>query len=376
MVKKFTPPIKYTDRDFQSIKQSLIDYAKKYYPNTAADFNEASFGSLMFDMVSYVGDILSFYVDYQASESFIDSAVEFNNVNRLAKQMGYREQGSVTAEGTAGFFIKVPANTSGLGPDTNYIPVLKKNTKLSTDQDGIFFLLTEDIDFSSPTVQTIVSDVDANTGIPLFYALKAYGNVISGDYGVYTFSTGEFKPYSRYKLETPDIAEMISVFDSQGNQYFEVDYLSQDVVYQSIENRENDKNLVPRIFKAISVPRRFIIERDDEEDYIRFGGGATTDAIIENDKKLDPSAVALKMYAKDYVTDSSFDPNVLVENNNLGISPTNTTVTCFYRSNLTDTINVGVDDLTRVVSPVIQFENSVTLSETTQNESKRNYRNL
>ena len=130
MVKKFTPPIKYTDRDFQSIKQSLIDYAKKYYPNTAADFNEASFGSLMFDMVSYVGDIMSFYVDYQASESFIDSAVEFNNVSRLARQMGYKQQGDVTAEGTVALFIKVPANASGLGPDTNYIPVLKKNTNI------------------------------------------------------------------------------------------------------------------------------------------------------------------------------------------------------------------------------------------------------
>ena len=90
MVKKFTPPIKYTDRDFQSIKQSLIDYAKKYYPNTAADFNEASFGALMLDMVSYVGDVMSFYLDYQASESFMDSAIEFNNIIRLSRQMGFK----------------------------------------------------------------------------------------------------------------------------------------------------------------------------------------------------------------------------------------------------------------------------------------------
>ena len=59
MVKKFTPPIKYTDRDFQSIKNSLIEYAKRYYPNTVNDFNEASFGALMLDSVAYIGDVLS-----------------------------------------------------------------------------------------------------------------------------------------------------------------------------------------------------------------------------------------------------------------------------------------------------------------------------
>ena len=69
-------PIKYTSRDFDSIKRDLIEHAKRYYPDTYKDFNEASFGSLMLDTVSYIGDILSFYVDYQVNESFFDSAIE------------------------------------------------------------------------------------------------------------------------------------------------------------------------------------------------------------------------------------------------------------------------------------------------------------
>ena len=68
-------PINYTSRDFESIKDDLVNYAKRYYPTTFKDFNEASFGSLMMDMVAYVGDQLSFYADYQTNESFLDSAI-------------------------------------------------------------------------------------------------------------------------------------------------------------------------------------------------------------------------------------------------------------------------------------------------------------
>jgi len=55
-------PIKYTSRDFDSIKADLIDYTRKYYPDTFKDFNEASFGSLMLDSVAYIGDVLSFLI--------------------------------------------------------------------------------------------------------------------------------------------------------------------------------------------------------------------------------------------------------------------------------------------------------------------------
>ena len=89
-------PINYTSRDFNSIKQDLVNYAKRYYPTTFKDFNEASFGSLMLDMVSYIGDQLSFYTDYQANESFLDTAMEYDNVVRLAKQLGYKTPGSAT----------------------------------------------------------------------------------------------------------------------------------------------------------------------------------------------------------------------------------------------------------------------------------------
>ena len=56
--------VNYTSRDFDSIKRDLLGYTKRYYPDTFKDFNEASFGSLLLDTVAYVGDVLSFYLDY------------------------------------------------------------------------------------------------------------------------------------------------------------------------------------------------------------------------------------------------------------------------------------------------------------------------
>ena len=72
--------INYTSRDFDSIKEDLVSYARRYYPEAYKDFNRASFGSLMLDTVAYVGDILSFYLDYQANESFLETALEPKNV--------------------------------------------------------------------------------------------------------------------------------------------------------------------------------------------------------------------------------------------------------------------------------------------------------
>ena len=72
--------INYTSRDFASIRRDLENFTKRYYSNSFKDFNQAGFGSLMLDTVAYIGDILSFYLDYQVNESFLDSALEYNNV--------------------------------------------------------------------------------------------------------------------------------------------------------------------------------------------------------------------------------------------------------------------------------------------------------
>ena len=118
-------PIDYLNRDFESIKSGLVDHAKRYFPDTFKDFNEASFGALMLDAVAYIGDSLSFYLDYQVNESFIDSAIEYSNVARIARQMGYKDTGRPASSGVVALYIKVPKNTNSDGPNTKLIPLFK-----------------------------------------------------------------------------------------------------------------------------------------------------------------------------------------------------------------------------------------------------------
>ena len=144
MAKKLVP-INYTSRDFDSIKGDLIEHAKRYYPDTFRDFNEASFGSLMLDTVAYVGDILSFYLDYQANESFLDTSVEYDNVVRLARQMGYKFKGAPSSFGTATFYIILPADPVG-GIQNKYAPTLLQGSELGTCAGNVFTLV-ENVDF-------------------------------------------------------------------------------------------------------------------------------------------------------------------------------------------------------------------------------------
>ena len=77
MSKVTRPAIRYTSREFETIKQDLVSFIKRYYPDTFQDFQEAGFGSMVLDTTAYVGDILSFYLDYSVNESFLDTAGEF-----------------------------------------------------------------------------------------------------------------------------------------------------------------------------------------------------------------------------------------------------------------------------------------------------------
>ena len=140
-------PVRYTARDFNSIKENLVEHTKRYYPETFSDFNEASFGSMVLDTAAYVGDVLSFYLDYQANESFLDTSAERANILRHAKRMGYDPY--VTDNSSVGIvsvYITVPPTITGGSPDPDYYPILKAGATF-TSKSGVMYTLTEDIDF-------------------------------------------------------------------------------------------------------------------------------------------------------------------------------------------------------------------------------------
>ena len=357
---KRTVPIKYTSRDFSSIKEELLNYTKRYYPDSFQDFSEASFGSLMLDTVSYVGDVLSYYLDYQVNESFLDTALEYQNVVKLSRQMGYKFKGVPIATGIVTFYVTVPATSDSIGPDLTYAPILERGTKVSSE-DGIVFTLNQDIDFASNENEYVVATADSITGVPTRYAIRAYGQVISGEIAVQSIEVGDFERFPRFKLNGNNIVEVISIFDSQGNPYYEVDSLSQDVIYKQIKNPNSvNSNQAPYIMKPMSAPRRFITENNVGTYSIQFGHGSPTN--IQSGKIVEPSKVVLNVHGRDYTTAVTFDPTNLVETDKLGVAPANTTLTVLYRINGAGNVNVGARSLTKTVDVSFSFPNFASLS--------------
>jgi hypothetical protein len=359
MPKKIVP-IKYTSRDFESIRDDLLEHVKRYYPDTFRDFNETSFGSLVLDTVSYVGDILSFYLDYQVNESFLDTAVEYDNVVRLARQLGYKFKGNPAAHGIATFYVVVPARSSGMGPDMDYVPILTYGSEFAST-GGTAFLLTENVFFSNPTNEVVVAKANTDTGVPTHYAIKAKGRIVSGEIQRETAVIGNFQRFLRIPLAGEDITQIISVRDSQGHEYFEVDYLSHDVIFREAVNHGSDGATVKSILKPHVVPRRFITEQIRGKTFLQFGHGSDTELTTDQPAIADPSSVILDLHARRYVTDETFDPSNLLGTDKMGISPSDTTLTIIYRSNRRGRINAAVDTVTEVVGPQFQFTDAAKL---------------
>ncbi len=347
--------INYTNRDFNSIKRDLEEHARRYYPDTYKDFSENSFGSYILDTVSHVGDMLSFYLDYQVNESFLDTAIEYENVRRLARNTGYRFTGRPAAFGMATFYVIVPANTSGLGPDRALIPIVKTGTELRSTS-GTTFVLTEDVDFLDPKNEIVAARFSEATGKPTYYAIRAQGQVKSTVLFRTTIELGSFTRFRKVRVGGASIAEIRSVVDSEGHDYYQVDHLSQDVIYINTTNPNAAADGVPQIMKPKVVPRRFVVEQDESGTYLQFGYG--TDEELTTSDIADPSQITLKMSGKTFTTDSAFDPTKLLDSNTLGVGPSNTTLTVLFSQNDSDSVNVAQGNLNVISVSSMTFPNA------------------
>ena len=356
--------INYTSRDFESIRNDLEDFAKRYYPDTYKDFNRASFGSLMLDTVSYIGDILSYYLDYQMNETFLDSAIEYNNVVKLARQLGYKLQTSPSSYGRLTFYVEVPASALGLGPNESLIPVLQAGSTFNSTGGG-FYTLLGDVDFNKEGNQVVVGSADSSTGIPLTYVIRATGTAVSGRGATETFSIGAFERFRKVPLGASNISNVTRVVDSEGNTYFEVDHLSQNIIYKAIRNTTTTRSTVPNILKAVPVARRFTVETIDNQTFLQFGYGSDSNELTN--PVVDPTEVVLDLNGRTYTTDADFDPTKLIDTDKFGIGPSDTTLTVEYRFNTTQDVNAAVDTITGVSSANIKFTNQGSLPSADRN---------
>jgi hypothetical protein len=154
------------------------------------------------------------------------------------------------------------------------------------------------------------------------------------------------------------VSEIISVFDSDGNEYFEVDYLAQDIVYREISNSNYKNDNTPSIIKPFLVSRKFVVERSGAGVSLQFGSGQEGTANIASS----PQSVSMNVFGKTYTTATSFDPTRLSDNESLGIVPENTTLTVVMRTTNPGNSNIATGQLVQVGQSFLEFKDRSILS--------------
>ena len=361
--------IKYLNKDFAGFRADLVNYAQTYFPNTYTDFSSTSPGMMFMEMASYVGDVLSFYLDNQIQENFLQYSRQTSNIFDLAYMFNYKPKVTGLASVEVDFFQQVPAKeVSGSAvPDYNYALYIDANTQISSTSNTSVKFTTEDpIDFSvssslDPTIVT-VSQISDNS--PTFFLLKKRRRAISGTILSTSFSFGAPAEFPTVQLSTSNIAGIVDCFDSDGNQWYEVDHLAQDMVYDSIKNTNvNDPNNyqnsddAPYILKTKQVQRRFATRfLSGGIMQIQFGSGnpnATDEEITPN-----PFNVGLGLpFEKNKLT-TAYSPTNFIFTNTYGIAPSNTTLTIRYLTGGGVQANVPANSLTSLDTSTVRFNNS------------------
>jgi len=345
--------VKYLNKDFAQFRQNLINFAKNYFPDTYQDFNESSPGMMFLEMSSYVGDVLSYYTDTSYRESLLSTAQESSNILALSQLFGYKPKLNSPATCKLDIFQLVIASGSGdsATPDMSYALSINSNIELESNE-GVKFRSINPVDFNDDP-EISVYEIDSSGNVAR-YLLKKQISVESGQIKELTFAFNEPKPYDKITLPDNNVINIISVTDSAGNKWNEVDYLAQDTIFEDIANISfNDpelsqyKSSVPYILKLRKTPRRFITRlRDDNRLEIQFGSGVSSDAdeeLIPNPKNIGQGLEYLKR-----TTTDSIDPSNFLYTSTYGLAPSNTTLTIQYTIGGAVTDNVSVNSITKV----------------------------
>jgi hypothetical protein len=359
---------KYLNKEFESFRGDLYEYARIHFPDRIRDFSETSLGGLFLELAAYVGDVQSFYLDYQFHELNPETAVEARNIQAHITSAGVEIVGASPSVVEVTFSIEVPADTSVSPPipQTTAMPILYAGTRVQA-QNGIQFELTNDIDFAdTDNTGTLLAVVriasrDSNNQVTSF-VLERTEICISGFRASESFTLGSFEPFKKITLAQENITQIVSVKDALGNNYYEVGYLAQDTIYKALINSNEDKELVQDNLQIIPCPYRFLRQMaiDTRLTTLTFGGGNAES--IDNDIVPDPSEFALPLYGKQTFSRFTLNPNNLLQTTTLGVIGSNTTITVEYRYGGGLSHNIGAGAISNVINLIIGYPRSPSAS--------------
>jgi hypothetical protein len=359
--------IKYLNKDFAEFRGNLIEFAKTYFPATYSDFNESSPGMMFIEMASYIGDSLSYYIDDTLKESLMVHADDIENVISLSQYLGYKPKVTSPSVTTLSVYQLVPSTGTGVNNtyDETYLLKLKEGMVVES-ANGVRFITQDVVDFSDDVDREItIYQTDSVSGETSFYLVKKNVQAISAEIKEQEFTFGSYEAFRTIDLSDTNIIDIYDVRDSNGNKWYEVPYLGQELIFVDYPNTAaNDpdlyqfKSTVPYILNTLKTSRRFVKKvNGDSTTTIQFGAGdpsVSEETIIPSVKN-----VGLGLPNSISKLNESFDPTNFLKTNTYGSSPSNTTITVKYLVGGGISSNVKKGTLTQIRG--VEYEEDTTL---------------
>ena len=356
--------IKYLNKDYTSFRSALIEYAKAYFPSSYNDFSTSSPGTMFIDMASYVGDVMSFYLDNQIQENFLEYAKQYNNLYTLAYMFGYRPKVTSSAITTLDVYQQIPASGSNNDPDFNYAMTIEEGLQVRSNVNTAnYFYCPNKIDFNlssslNPTEISVYTTVGGN---PNTYLLKKQTQALSGQVKTTSLSFGAAERFPTRTIQDSNIIEIISVYDDNGNRWYEVPYLAQNFILNPVQNTAQnypelyqEANQVPYIIERMPVPNRFVSRFTTAASLeLEFGAGIqAVSGTLPN-----PFNVGIGTVNGIDLLNTAYDPTNFVVNSTYGLAPSNVNLTVNYLVGGGAGANVNTNVLTNLVTSSISFVN-------------------
>ena len=347
--------IQYLNKSFSDFKSNLINYAKTYFPTAYNDFSDANPGAMFIEMASYVGDVMSFYLDSQIQENFLLYSKEKENLYAMSYVLGYRPKASYASSTTIDLYQQIPAlpGSNPLIPDTTYGLIIPSNTTINSISTGTKFLTTQQVDFTD-TGSAVITFYDNDT-----FLVRKSVPAISAEIRETTFDFTTPQKFSTINISDTNVLQILDVTDSDGNLWYEVPYLAQSTIYDKLANPTYNSDQVPYLLKLKRVPRRFVSRLlSDNSLQLEFGAGVSNksdDDIIPTPDNIQLGLVpGISNLLDDYNQTSIFYTQ------EYGLAPSNTTLTVRYLIGGGITSNVPANDLTNIDLTPVYFKSQIT----------------
>lgn len=348
--------VKYLNKDFKSLRNSLIDYTKVYFPDTYKDFNESSPGMMFIEMSAYVGDVLSYYLDYQFREALLP--VERLNAVLQSQALGHKIKPASVSVTLLDVFQTVPSTgSSGEAPDMRFALTIDTLEVASELNSQAIYRAVDIVDFSvsSSWDPTDITVFDVNgIGQPQHYLLKKSVQAYSGIVKTQDVTVGSPTKYMKILLDDDSIVSILDVTDSDGNVWYEVPYLAQDTIAVPVQNLSSTdstlyqyRSTTPYLLKYKRAPRRFTtVVRADGKTELQFGAGVSSapdETIVPN-----PYNVKTTVFGNASSLRETFDAANFLQTSTYGQAPANTTLTIRYLVGGGIESNVSTGELTKI----------------------------